>query len=371
MRKAFALVVALTAIAGGASARPLGHEAQSVVDLLLAPPTIKTEPGFRAKMLVQPGELYDPLFVVPHDDLILLNDDGKAIGDRGSRLLSLTLDGGISVLMGPTSLHPITAFDVAPASFGKFAGQVFALVQPHGGITGANANHLVERIDLRSHSIKPLCTLPTAGSIGNGIPGLGTDARFGPPHSPFADAFYPMTVLNAMIYRSSADGVCKPFSDLSKVGSPQTMAFTSDGSAMLVTVAAGEGFPSSTTGANGVLIRVRPDGAIDPKPVATGFVGPSGIAIAPPGFGKYAGQIFVSEIGDWEAPVPQTQALKHDGKVYRITPEGKPELVASGFINPTVIRFIGNHLLVTDVDGDIVLGMRELPDGFVAQIDAM
>jgi hypothetical protein len=37
-------------------------EAQRVVARLLAPPTIKTELGFTAKILVPPGQLYDPLF---------------------------------------------------------------------------------------------------------------------------------------------------------------------------------------------------------------------------------------------------------------------------------------------------------------------
>jgi len=44
-----------------AFAIPLGHEAQTVIDRLLAPPSIAAEPGFSARLLVAPGELYDPL----------------------------------------------------------------------------------------------------------------------------------------------------------------------------------------------------------------------------------------------------------------------------------------------------------------------
>jgi hypothetical protein len=58
MKKVFPLAVALVAVVTGvASARPLGHEAQSVIDVLLETPTIKAEPGFRAKMFIPPGEL--------------------------------------------------------------------------------------------------------------------------------------------------------------------------------------------------------------------------------------------------------------------------------------------------------------------------
>ncbi len=53
-----------------AETRPLGHEAQIVIDTILAVPAIKAEPGFTAKMLVAPGELYDPLFMVPRGNSI-------------------------------------------------------------------------------------------------------------------------------------------------------------------------------------------------------------------------------------------------------------------------------------------------------------
>ena len=52
------------------------------------------------------------------------------------------------------------------------------------------------------------------------------------------------------------------------------------------------------------------------------------------GFGSYGGQIFVSDVANIQATVPMTQVLETDGKAYRVTPEGKPDLVASGFMNP-------------------------------------
>jgi hypothetical protein len=338
------------------------------MDILLAAPVIKPERGFKAKMLIPPGELYDPLFMLPYHGTILMNDDGKEIRGHGSRMLEVTPQGELTTLMDADQLLPVIGFDVAPPGFGAFAGQIFALAQPRTAMAGAMANHIIERIDLAARTASVFCTLPTAGSAGKGVAGIGTDARFGPPGSGFANIFFSLTGLNDMIYQTSPDGICKPFVDTAQYGGPAGITFTPDGSAMLVT-AAPEVLTSATSGPNGVTIRIAPDGKIDPKPVVTGLIGPAGMAIAPPGFGDYAGQIFVADVGDFELPVPQTQPLKCDGKIYRVTPQGELKLVASGFVNPGCLRFIDNHLWVTDVNGDFIGGMRELPDGFLVQLD--
>ena len=350
-------------------ALPLGHEAQSVVVRLLAPPTIKVEPGFSARVLVSPGEFYDPLFMVPRGDSVWMNDDGKAVDGHGSRLLSVSHDGKISVLLGADKLLPVTGFDLVPDDFGKYAGQIFSLAQPTTGMKGALANHVVQRIDLGSHSTSVFCTLPPSGTTGKGIAGFGVDARFGPGGSPFAGRFFSITALNDTIYQTSADGSCKRFADLSNVGSPAGLTFSRNGSVMLVTISPGE-IVSSRKQPKGLIVSAAPDGKIDPKPVVTGLTTPLGLDIAPSGFGDFAGQIFVSDVGDIQVPVPQTQELKRDGKVYRVTTDGKLKLVASGFINPAGVHFIGHHLWITDINGDFIAGGRELPDGFLVQIDA-
>jgi hypothetical protein len=360
--------VVIALIATGADARPIGHEAQTVINTLLAPPTIKAEAGFSATLLIPPGELYDPLFMLPHGEGVWMNDDGRAIGEHGSRILAITADGKIAVLMGADKLLPVTGFDRAPQGFGNYGGQLFSLAQPTGGEKGALLNHVIQRIDLAAHTVSVLCTLPTAGTVAKGVAGYGVDARFGPAGSGFANSFYSIAALNDMIYRTTADGACKPFADTSQFGSPFGLTFTADGSAMLATVAGGE-IVSSSTEAKGVIVRITPDGKVDPKPVATGIVRGGGIDIAPAGFGDYAGQIFVTDMEDIQVPAPQTQALKRDGKVYRVTKEGELKLVASGFVNPSGLRFIGNHLWVSDINGDFIAGMRELPDGFLTRID--
>jgi hypothetical protein len=362
-------LIVIGCIAARSNASSLGREAQLVINRILAPPVIRAQPGFKAKLLVGPGELYDPLFMAPRDDMVWMNDDGKATDGHGSRILALSPDGKISVLMGANKLLPVTGFDVVPEGFGKYAGQIFALAQPTTGMKGALANHVIQRIDPGSHSASVLCVLPASGNAGKGIAGFGVDARFGPPGSPFAGRFFSITALNDTIYETLPDGSCKPFADLSHLGSPAGLTFSPNGSVMLVTVSPGE-IVSSRKQPTGLIVSVEPDGKVDPKPVATGLTTPLGLDIAPAGFGGFAGQIFVTDVGDIQVPVPQTQALNRDGKVYRVTKQGELKLVASGFVNPAGARFVGHHLWVTDINGDFIAGGRELPDGFLVQIDA-
>jgi hypothetical protein len=65
-----------------------------------------------------------------------------------------------------------------------------------------------------------------------------------------------------------------------------------------------------------------------------------------------------------------TQRVATDGKVYRVTPDGQLQLVASGFLNPAGVKFIDNKLWITDIAGDFIAGQRELPDGFIVEIEA-
>jgi hypothetical protein len=352
-----------------ALAHPMGHEAQAVIDRLLAPPTITAEPGFSATLLVPPGELYDPLFMVPRGDTVWMNDDGREIGAHGSRILEFTLKGKISVLIDADKLLPTTGIDVAPADFGSYGGQIFTLAQPAVQMPGALANHVIQRIDPKTRTVTTYCTLPPFGKVGNGIAGFGVAARFGPAGSPYKGAFYAIAALNDVIYAILPDGTCKEFADFSKFGSPAGLTFTNDNSAMLVTVSPGEVTSGAAEG-TGLILRVAPDGRIDPTPVVTGLTRPFGLDVAPAGFGKFKDEIFVTDAGDIQIPVPATQALKHDGKIYRATPGGKLQVVATGLVNPAGARFIGNHLWITDINGDFIAGKRELPDGLLVQIDA-
>jgi hypothetical protein len=112
---------------------------------------IKPAAGFTAKVLVPPGQLYDPLVMHLHGEEVWLNDDGKEEGDKGSRLISIDKQGKVSVLVDADKMAPISAgFDIAPEDFGAFGGQIFALSQPKVGEKGGLENYVIQRIDRRT-----------------------------------------------------------------------------------------------------------------------------------------------------------------------------------------------------------------------------
>src|SRR5688500_5963615 len=56
------------------------RELDRVLRRVMAPPQIRTEDGFSARVLLPPGEMYDPLFMRDHGDTVWISDDGGQIG---------------------------------------------------------------------------------------------------------------------------------------------------------------------------------------------------------------------------------------------------------------------------------------------------
>src|SRR5215470_19863349 len=75
-------------------------EMKSLSSRLLAPPKLAAEAGFTTKVLIPPGKLYDPLWMLPHGNVVWLNDDGGEENETGSRLLAIDAQGKISILAG-------------------------------------------------------------------------------------------------------------------------------------------------------------------------------------------------------------------------------------------------------------------------------
>jgi hypothetical protein len=340
-------------------------ELKAMLDRVMAH-DIKPAAGFTAKVIVPPGQMYDPLVMHLHGDAVWLNDDGKEEGEKGSRLLAVDPQGKVSVLVDADKMLPISAgFDIAPDDFGPFGGQVFALSQPKIGDKGGMENYVIQRIEPRNnYAVSIFCTLP--GLSKKKVSGIGVDASFGPAGSPFAGKLYASTTLNETIYQITPDGKCVPFVtfDAKRHGGPLYLRFAPDGQSLLVTVVRGGIFAA----AGSAVLRVFPDGKIDDKPLVEAPTLFGSLDFAPEGFGPYAGQLFVVDVGHYEIPVPLGQALRADGKVHRVTPEGTLELVASGFINPWGLRFVGTTLWVSDINGDFIYGKRELPDGFIVAL---
>ncbi len=281
-------------------------------------------------------------------------------------MLAVDKDGGVEVLVDADKMSPISAgFDIAPQDFGSYGGQIFALSQPRIGDQGGLENYVVQRIDpVNEFAVSVFCTVP--GLDAKRPSAIGVDATFAPAGSLFGGKLFASTTLNGTIYAITPDGSCVPFVsfDPEEHGGPLYLRFAPDGLSMLVTVVRGGIFNARGT----VVLRVLPDGTIDNDPIAEGATMFGGLDFAPPGFGPYGGDLFVVEVGFYEIPVPLGQPLRADGKVHRVTADGNLELVASGFINPWGIRFVGDSLWVSDINGDFIYGKREIPDGFIVEI---
>lgn len=356
---------------GSTAIQAFGEETvDELLGRLLAAPEIEAAAGFRADVLIPPGRFYDPLWLHSRGDSVWLNDDGGEEGEKGSRIVEIGRDGKVSERIGLGRLLPVTGYGVAPKSFGEFAGHVYSIAQAKVAAPGAVANHVIQRIDPESKDESTVvCTLEKTGKTNEGVSGFGVDGRFGPAGSAFADRFFAVAALNNTIYQMTAEHVCTPFVtfDGTVKGAPMGLAFTADGESMLVTLKKGNIIDPPAKD-SGFVVRVSPGGEVDPKPVVEGLSQPMGIMVAPAGFGAYGGEIFVTDAANLQAPVPMTQALDKDGKVYRVDEKGRPRLVAGGFVNPVGMLVVDGALWVTDINGDFIAGKRELPDGFIVKL---
>ena len=51
-------------------------EITDLLGRLLGSPELQAQPGFSVSMLVPPGEFYDPLWILPQNAVVWINDDG-------------------------------------------------------------------------------------------------------------------------------------------------------------------------------------------------------------------------------------------------------------------------------------------------------
>lgn len=346
-------------------------ELMRVMGELMVVPPITTAKGFTASTFIGTGHVYDPLFMRDWGERVLVNDDGGADGEKGSRILSFDAQGRLRVEIGLKSLPPVVGFDIAPADFGKVAGQFVVLSQETAGFEAALKNHVVQAIPQDGNGeVTRLCTLQALPKKpGDFKSGFGVDGRFGPQDSAFAGRFFSVTLKNATVYQTTAAGVCSPFVtfDPLKWGLPFALAFSKDHQHMLVSL--GPGVVQGPDAPQGGIVRINAAGEIVGDMIAPGIGRASGMAFAPQGFGEYGGQLFVAAAGNLQIPVPQAQRLTADGYVYRVDSAGQVHEVASGFINPAGLHFAFGKLLVADINGDFIAGRRELPEGFIIAIE--
>jgi len=340
----------------------------------LAQPQITVEAGFNARLLVAPGTLYDPLFPIAGEgEDIWLNDDGGEEGEGGGGIYSISRDGSVRALVAVGRIPPPTAIDRAPQSFAPYSGQIFALTQPEKGWPGATANHIILRLDPKRWEPVKFAELPAAGSRNKGVAGAGIDLMFGPDGGPFAGRLFAITSLNNAIYEIHSDGQARAFvvMDTAKPRQPVCLAFAraNGEDRMIVSTANGNFSPRRQVPGFATVAQITADGRVLPQYLVENLDTPSGLAFAPPGFGSYGGSLFIADIGGiMPIPAPRDKAPPRNGRVLRVAGDGKTVVFASGFASPLGLRFIGQRMIVCDINGDYIGGGIELPDGFVVEI---
>jgi len=247
------------------------------------------------------------------------------------------------------------------------------LAQPQKGWAGATANHIILRLDPKTWEPVKFAELPSAGSRNKGVAGAGIDMMFGPDGGPFAGRLFAITSLNNAIYETLPDGQTHAFvvMDTAKPRQPVCLTFARvDGEVrMIVSTANGNFSPRRQVPGFATVTQITAEGRVLSQYLVENLDTPSGLAFAPAGFGSYGGNLFIADIGGiMPIPAPRDKAPPRNGRILRVGTDGKAVPFASGFASPLGLRFIGQRMIVCDINGDYIGGGIELPDGFVVEI---
>ena len=260
---------------------------------VFAAPVIETADGFSATVLVPPqAQLFGPFDLhVIDNHTVWVADDAKS-----GAIFKVTLDGQVTIL-ADIKKHSQISLDLAPPSFGPHQGQIytvaFAKPEKAGGWELPDA---ITRIDPTTGLDTVVCFLPENEAHEPGAGGFF--ARFGPEHGPFAGKLWITAASNHTLYQVTPTGACTPFVtiDLEKWGSPRGIGFSQDGQTMLLGSAAPTpANRAKTTPGGGRILRVSADGSIAAAPLVGGLHEPGAMAFAPASFGKFAGELFISD----------------------------------------------------------------------------
>jgi hypothetical protein len=217
--------------------------------------------------------------------------------------------------------------------------------------------------------------LPSAGTRNKGVAGAGVDLRFGPDGTGFAGRLFAVTLLNHSIYEVTPKGEAPAFvtMETARPRQPMCLTFAKIGGEdrMIVSTANGNFSPRRQVPGFATVTQITADGTMLPEFIAEDLLSPSGLDYAPDGFGVYAGNLFVADLGGMmPTPAPRDKPPPRVGRVLRIDRTGKSHVFPEGFASPLGLRFIGKGMIVCDVNGDYIGGGIELPDGFVVELTA-
>lgn len=260
---------------------------------------------------------------------------GLVVSDQAGGVFNVTYAGKATELAGKSKIKNPAGVAVAPDGFGSYAGQVFVLASPDD-----KSPCEVERID-GSGAVSTFAKLPDAGAPATEC----RDLEFGKAGTPFAGKLYAETTGNSSIYAIDGAGKAGVFGSYTTplVFELTTINFApaNDPKApgmMLV------GMRSKIGGASrlGRIGIVGPDGKLK-DPYMVGFVRPSGFAWSSSTFGSYPDELFIADTGKFASE----NNNERDGVVYRVE-KGVSRSWATGLMDPTDMKFIGNKFVICD-----------------------
>jgi hypothetical protein len=286
---------------------------------------LDVEVPFEIKALKAPG-LVAPYFLQDNHGTIVVSDEAGGV-------YSVTLAGKATPLADKKKIRNPAGVEIGPAGFGSYEGNVFVLAA-----ADLKAPCEVERID-KSGAVSSFAKLPNEATECR-------DLEFGAASTPFAGKLYAVTSGNSTIYAIDSSGKASAFGTFDKPIGFELTTITfppaSDSKAagtMLVGMHAKGGIASKV----GRISMVGPDGKMKPDPYLVGFTRPSGFEWSPSNFGSYSDVLMIADTGQFAAENNNAR----DGSVYRVE-KGLARPFASGLMDPTDMKFIGNKAVICD-----------------------
>jgi len=268
---------------------------------------------------------------------VQVQDDKLIFSDASGSVMSAPIGGGAGTVIAKVAKPAGLA--IAPAGFGSYAGQVFVA-------SGSDAASPCEVMRIGGASATSFAKLPDAGKINGGKASECRDLEFGLAGSPFAGKLYAVSNGNATIYQIDPSGTAKAFATFD--GTPSfeisSINFTPANDPKAPNVMLAGVRPRNEIAAKvGRIDEFGPDGK-EKTDYLVGFVNPTGWGYAPPGFGSYAGNMFIVDAGK---PGAKNDAAR-DGNIYRVDNKGVTRGYATGLVDPNCLRITSNSLVIAD-----------------------
>jgi hypothetical protein len=268
---------------------------------------------------------------------VQVQGDKLIFSDAAGSVMSAPIGGGAGTVLAKVAKPAGVA--IAPAGFGSYAGQVFVA-------SGSDDKSPCEIMRVGGATATSFAKLPDAGKLNGGKASECRDLEFGLAGSPFAGKLYAVSNGNATIYQIDPSGTAKPFVTLD--GTPSfeigSLAFTpGDDPKAPNALLAGVRVRGEMAAKVGRIDAFGPDGKVK-MDYLVGFVNPTGWGYAPPGFGSYAGNMFIVDAG---RPAAKNAAAR-DGNLYRVDNKGIVRPYASGMVDPNCLRITTNSMVIAD-----------------------